>query len=244
MDLIFHFSLISTAVSYVVVVVNSLSKSLVKNNRRSQVYFKMSTFLFLCAVLSCFSPVWLCDLRTVAHQAPLSTGFSCLWTEAYLPLDILEWVAMPSFGGSSQPRNWTYISRVFPICRQVLYPLSHLGSPLFPLLLLLFSCSVMSDSLQPHGLQPTRLLHPWDFPGKSTRVGCRCLLFFSLAVGKKGFCSNSYCENLVGLLEVKENEVLPRMGLSGVFSSQVCSHWASSSSFITVQISPPQYWFP
>ena len=25
---------------------------------------------------------------------------------------------------------------------------------------------VMSDSLQPHGLQPTRLLHPWDFPGQ------------------------------------------------------------------------------
>ena len=23
----------------------------------------------------------------------------------------------------------------------------------------------------PHGLQPTRLLHPWDFPGKSTGVG-------------------------------------------------------------------------
>ena len=22
----------------------------------------------------------------------------------------------------------------------------------------------------------TRLLHPWDFPGKSTRVGCHCLL--------------------------------------------------------------------
>ena len=103
MDLIFHFSLISTAVSYVVVVVNSLSKSLVKNNRRSQVYFKMSTFLFLCAVLSCFSPVWLCDLRTVAHQAPLSTGFSCLWTEAYLPLDILEWVAMPSLGDLPNP---------------------------------------------------------------------------------------------------------------------------------------------
>ena len=26
------------------------------------------------------------------------------------------------------------------------------------------------------GLQPTRLLHPWDFPGKSTGVGCHCLL--------------------------------------------------------------------
>ena len=24
---------------------------------------------------------------------------------------------------------------------------------------------------RPHGLQPTRLLHPWDFPGKSTGVG-------------------------------------------------------------------------
>ena len=36
--------------------------------------------------------------------------------------------------------------------------------------------SVVSDSSQPHGLQPTRLLRPWDFPGKSTGVGCHCLL--------------------------------------------------------------------
>ena len=34
----------------------------------------------------------------------------------------------------------------------------------------------MSDSYRPHGLQPTRLLRPWDFPGKSTGVGCHCLL--------------------------------------------------------------------
>ena len=39
-----------------------------------------------------------------------------------------------------------------------------------------WNCSVVSDSLQLHGLQPTRLLHPWDFPGKSTGVGCHCLL--------------------------------------------------------------------
>ena len=25
-------------------------------------------------------------------------------------------------------------------------------------------------------MQPTRLLHPWDFPGNSTGVGCHCLL--------------------------------------------------------------------
>ena len=39
-----------------------------------------------------------------------------------------------------------------------------------------WSGSVVSDSSRPHGLQPTRLLHPWDFPGKSTGVGCHCLL--------------------------------------------------------------------
>ena len=38
------------------------------------------------------------------------------------------------------------------------------------------SCSVVSDSSRPHGLQLSRLLHPWHFPGKSTGVGCHCLL--------------------------------------------------------------------
>ena len=38
------------------------------------------------------------------------------------------------------------------------------------------SCSVVSDSSWSHGLQPTGLLHPWDFPDKSTGVGCHCLL--------------------------------------------------------------------
>ena len=38
------------------------------------------------------------------------------------------------------------------------------------------SCSVMPDSLQPHGLQPTRILCPWDFPGKDSGVGCHFLL--------------------------------------------------------------------
>ena len=35
----------------------------------------------------------------------------------------------------------------------------------------------MSNSVQLHRRQPTRLLHPWDFPGKSTGVGCHCLLW-------------------------------------------------------------------
>ena len=44
------------------------------------------------------------------------------------------------------------------------------------LLLLLLSRSVMSNSVRPHRWQPTRLLLPWDFPGKSTEVECHHLL--------------------------------------------------------------------
>ena len=36
--------------------------------------------------------------------------------------------------------------------------------------------SLMSDSLWPYGLQPTRLLCQWVSPGKSTGVGCCALL--------------------------------------------------------------------
>ena len=34
------------------------------------------------------------------------------------------------------------------------------------------SCPTLSN----HGPQPTRLFHPWDFPGKSPGVGCHRLL--------------------------------------------------------------------
>ena len=40
-------------------------------------------------------------------------------------------------------------------------------------------CCLVAKScltLQPHGLQPIRLLCPWDFPGKNTGVGCHFLL--------------------------------------------------------------------
>ena len=48
----------------------------------------------------------------------------------------------------------------------------------------LFSCccccclvtSVMSNFVWPYGLYPTRLLCPWNFPGKNTEEGCHALL--------------------------------------------------------------------
>ena len=38
------------------------------------------------------------------------------------------------------------------------------------------SASVVSDSVQPHRRQPTRLPRPWDYPGKNSGVGCHFLL--------------------------------------------------------------------
>ena len=37
-------------------------------------------------------------------------------------------------------------------------------------------CSLVSDSLQTHRLEPARFPRPWDFPGKNTGVGCHFLL--------------------------------------------------------------------
>ena len=51
------------------------------------------------------------------------------------------------------------------------YMMLVLNSIIYPLLLS-FSLSVMSDSLQLHGLQPSRLSCPWGFLGKSTGVDC------------------------------------------------------------------------
>ena len=62
------------------------------------------------------------------------------------------------------PKYWSFIFSISP------------SNEYSGLISFQFSYSVMSDSLRPHGLQPTRLLHPWDFPGKSTGVGCHCLL--------------------------------------------------------------------
>ena len=38
------------------------------------------------------------------------------------------------------------------------------------------SGSATSNSLQPHGTVASRLLYPWDSPGKNTGVGCHALL--------------------------------------------------------------------
>ena len=70
-------------------------------------------------MLSHFSGVYLLVTPwAVAHQAPLSMGFS---RQEY-------WVAMPSFRRSSRPRDRTHVSSVSCIGRWVLYHLCNLGN--------------------------------------------------------------------------------------------------------------------
>ena len=52
---------------------------------------------------------------------------------------------------------------------------------------------VMSDSSWPHGWQPTRLLRPWDFPGKRAGVGCHCLLPVNFYCSAKWFSYTHIC---------------------------------------------------
>jgi len=49
-------------------------------------------------------------------------------------------------------------------------------------------CSVMSISVQPHGLQPARLLCQWNSPGKYTGVGCHFLLQGIFLIQELGPC--------------------------------------------------------
>ena len=61
-------------------------------------------------------------------------------------------------------------------CRHTMCPQRNFGYTIHVHMGMHVSCSVMSDSLQPHGLQPTRLLCPWGSPGKKTRVHSHSLL--------------------------------------------------------------------
>ena len=80
-----------------------------------------------------------------------------------------------------------------------------------------WSRSVMSDSSRPHGLQPTRLFHPWDFPGKGTGVGCHRLLWLI-------FTLSHYCQLLLFLCLVR---ILLQ---TGIFNSP----WAQGRRWLVI----------
>ena len=75
--------------------------------------------------------------------------------------------------------------------------------------------SVVSDSLRPHGLQPTRLLRPWNSPGKNTGVGCHFLLQ-CMKVESENEVAQS-CLTLSVLMDCS----LPCSSLHGIFRATV-----------------------
>ena len=125
---------------------------------------------------------------TAAYQAPLSMGFPRqeYWSGVPLPSPRYGYAAAaaqllqlcptlcdpidssppgsPSLGFSRQ-EHWSGLPFPSPVQESEKWKWSH---------------SVVSYSQRPHGLQPTRLLHPWDSPGKSTGVGWHRPLWLNL----------------------------------------------------------------
>ena len=86
---------------------------------------------------------------------------------------------------------------------------------------------VVSDSLRPHKLQPTRLLCPWDFPGKSTGVGCHCLLQSTLLIYLE---SESEVAQSCPTLSDPVDCSPPGSSIHGIFQARVLEWGAIASS--------------
>ena len=101
-------------------------------------------------------------LYCLSHQRSLTCCCCCHFSR--VGLCATPWTAahqaLPSLGFSRQ-EHWSGLPLPSPMQESEKWKCSR---------------SVVSDPQGSHALQPSRLLHPWDFPGKSTGVGCHCLL--------------------------------------------------------------------
>ena len=102
------------------------------------------------------------------------------------------------------------------------------------------SHSVVSSTSRPHGLQSTRLLHPWDFPGKSTGVGCHCLLRIFILVPLKEPPSSATSSALGFILNqvfviffILKRKRIRNFSFSPLFPIYFPSYTYSSSTFCT-----------
>ena len=116
--------------------------------------------------------LYFCWMGLVLLLLLLLSRFSCV--QLYVTPKMAAHQAPPSLGFSRQ-EHWSGLPFPSPMHESVKWKWSH---------------SVVSDSLRPHGMQPIRLLCPWDFPGKSTGVGCHCLLWSWSWQHWKGLGSN------------------------------------------------------
>ena len=104
-------------------------------------------------------PEWISESRQNSWQDPFGRSQSSL--KLALPAQTRGWRLL-----FTAPLKFYWITCGEGISGNKLVWIFHCYS-IFLKICLLFSCLVMSRSLRPHGLQPARLLCPWDFPGKS-----------------------------------------------------------------------------
>ena len=127
----------------------------------------------------------------------LLSHFSCVrfcatpWTAAHH--------APPSLGFSRQ-EHWSGLPFPSPMHESEEWKWSH---------------SVVSDSSRPHGLQPTRILHLWDFPGKNIGAGCH-FLFQCMKVK-----SESEVDQLCPTLSDPMDCSPPGSSVHGIFQARV-----------------------
>src|SRR5574340_612717 len=84
----------------------------------------------------------------------------------------------------------------------------------------------MSDSVRPHRRQPTRLPHPWDFPGKNTGVGCHFLLQ-CMKVKRESEVAQ-LCPTLCDPMDCS----LPGSSIHGIFQARVLEWGAIAFSIL------------
>ena len=94
----------------------------------------------------------------------------------------------------------------------------------------------MSDSVRPHGLQPTRLLRPWDSPGKNTGVGCHFLLQY-MKVESESEVAQS-CLTLSDPMDCS----LPGSSIHGIFRATVLEWGAIAFSRSSVVLLVFSFW--
>ena len=109
--------------------------------------------------------------RTRLSDFTFTFHFHALEKEMATNSSILAWRvpgteepgALPSTGSPGAGHDWSDLAAA-TACMWGAQSLSFTACVL--------SCSVVSNSMWPHGLKPTRLLCPWNFPGKNTGVVC------------------------------------------------------------------------
>ena len=113
------------------------------------------------------------ELTLPRSNPPPMTGDkkNCVLYSEFPPLN---WHESPIDHSSNWVDTMVFIGCPFSIVTSSHFPTSN--SFPFPINSHAHTCSVKSNSLWPHGLQPARILCPLDFPGKNTGAGCHFFL--------------------------------------------------------------------